>query len=157
MLREPQNEDDFEHSSYAAYFIYARVFPGRKSGFRAGLWPESGRESLKIGPPAGRMPADFEVVPMRIRPKSGTDARFPARKQYCVTYLQSFRHFKLFFFGLDQDMATTWTYIWSPELISGALFTFFEPGPLERVPGPSLAGKWPETDQTLNCNSCFLV
>jgi hypothetical protein len=29
------------------------VLPGRKSGFRAGFRPDSSRESLKIGPPAG--------------------------------------------------------------------------------------------------------
>jgi hypothetical protein len=35
-------------------------------------------------PLAGRR-ADFEALPTRIRPKSGPEARFPARKQYCVT------------------------------------------------------------------------
>ena len=33
---------------------YAIVLPGRKSGFRAGFRPDSSRESIKIGPPAGR-------------------------------------------------------------------------------------------------------
>ncbi len=32
---------------------YAIVLSGRKSGFRAGFRPDSSRESLKIGPPAG--------------------------------------------------------------------------------------------------------
>ncbi len=35
-------------------------------------------------PSAGRR-ADFDVCPTRIRPKSGREARFPARKHYCVT------------------------------------------------------------------------
>ncbi len=35
----------------------AIVLRGRKSGFRAGFRPDSNRESLKIGPPAGRKPA----------------------------------------------------------------------------------------------------
>ncbi len=35
---------------------YAIVLPGRKSGFRAGFRPDYIRESLKIGPPAGRRP-----------------------------------------------------------------------------------------------------
>ncbi len=30
------------------------VFPGRRSGFRAGFRPDSNRKNLKIGPPAGR-------------------------------------------------------------------------------------------------------
>ncbi len=45
------------------------------------------RESLKFGPPADRRPegADSEAVPIRIPPKSGPEARFPARKHLCVT------------------------------------------------------------------------
>ncbi len=39
------------------------VLPGRKSGFRAGCRPDSNRESLKIGPAAGRR-ADFETFPI---------------------------------------------------------------------------------------------
>ncbi len=34
---------------------YAIVFPGRKSAFRAGFWPDCYRESPEIGPPAGRL------------------------------------------------------------------------------------------------------
>ncbi len=36
---------------------YAIVFPGRKSGFRAAIRPDSSRESVKIGSPAGLRPA----------------------------------------------------------------------------------------------------
>ncbi len=36
---------------------YATMLPGRKSSFRAGFQPDSKRESLKIGPPAGLRPA----------------------------------------------------------------------------------------------------
>ena len=67
---------------------YAIVLPGQKSGFRAGFRPDSNRESIKIGPPAGLRPgggAIFEALPTRIRPKSGPEARFLARKHYCVT------------------------------------------------------------------------
>ncbi len=57
---------------------YAMVFPGRKSGFRAGLRLDSlGKTSESA--------ADYEVFPMRIRPTSGPEVRFLARKQYCVT------------------------------------------------------------------------
>ncbi len=44
----------------------------RKSGFsrESSFGPGSLRESLRIGPPAGRWP-DFEVLPIRIRPKPG--------------------------------------------------------------------------------------
>ncbi len=59
------------------------MFPGRKSGFRAGFRPDSGVENLKIDPPAGR--ADFEVFPITIWPKSAPETRFTARKHHCIT------------------------------------------------------------------------
>ncbi len=59
---------------------YAIMLPGRKSSFRAGFRPHSNRESLK----AGRR-ADVDAFPIRMRPKSGPEARFPARKHHCVT------------------------------------------------------------------------
>ncbi len=60
--------------------------------FRAGN-RVSGRiligEILKIAPPAGRWPAGgpilFDVLPTRIRPKSGPETRCPTRKHYCAT------------------------------------------------------------------------
>ncbi len=63
---------------------YVIVLPGSKSKLRAGFRPDSNRESLKIGPPAGRR-ADFGVFPVAVRPKSDPEDRFPARKHYCVT------------------------------------------------------------------------
>ncbi len=56
---------------------YAIVLLGRTSGFRAGNRPDSNR-----GTPAGLRPerADFELSPITIRPKSGPEARLPARK-----------------------------------------------------------------------------
>ncbi len=36
---------------------YAIVLPGRKSAFRAGIWPDCYRGSTEIGRPAGRPPA----------------------------------------------------------------------------------------------------
>ncbi len=59
----------------------------------------------------------------------GSPARGPEAlliEQLKVTYLQSLRHFKLKFFGLHQEMATTWPYNWSPELILGAFCTMFQ-------------------------------
>ncbi len=49
------------------------------------VWPGSMRNSKISGPrpKAGRR-ADFEVFQIRIRPKSGLEAHFPARKHYCV-------------------------------------------------------------------------
>ncbi len=58
---------------------YAIIRPGRKSGFRAGFRPDSARESIEIGPPAGQR-TDFEALPIHTRPKFGPEARFPARK-----------------------------------------------------------------------------
>ncbi len=63
---------------------YAIVFPGHKSAFRSGFWPGCYRESIEIGPPAGRR-TDFGFFPVAFRPKSGPEGRFPARKHYCVT------------------------------------------------------------------------
>ena len=40
---------------------YAIVPVGRTSGFRAGFRPDSNRESLKIGPPAGLRPAGMPI------------------------------------------------------------------------------------------------
>ncbi len=34
-----------------------KVFPGRKSDFRTGFWPDCYRENTEIGHPAGRRPA----------------------------------------------------------------------------------------------------
>ncbi len=34
-----------------------QLLPGRKSAFRAGLWPDCYHEKTEIGPPAGRRPA----------------------------------------------------------------------------------------------------
>ncbi len=39
------------------YLVLCNSLPGRKSGFRAGCQPDASRESLQIGPPAGRRPA----------------------------------------------------------------------------------------------------
>ena len=69
---------------FPAGVCYAVVLPGRKSVFRAGFRPDSNRESIKIGPSAGRR-SDFDAFPTRILPKSGPEDRFPARKHYCVT------------------------------------------------------------------------
>ncbi len=59
------------------------VLPGRKSGFRAGF----GRilvgklEHRPSGRPKADRRTDCEVFPIRIREKSGPEARFLARKQ----------------------------------------------------------------------------
>jgi hypothetical protein len=60
------------------------MLPGRKSGFRAGFRPDSDKEDLKIGPPAGRRPAGGPIGsfpdknPAEIQPESsisGPEAR----------------------------------------------------------------------------------
>ncbi len=53
---------------------YAIVLRGRESGFRAGFRPDSIREGINIGPPAGLRPAG---VPIFVEIESG---RIPARK-----------------------------------------------------------------------------
>ncbi len=54
--------------------------------FRVGSEPDSNWESFKIGTPAGLRPAGGPMSRLsRFRPKSGPEARFPARKQYCAT------------------------------------------------------------------------
>ena len=53
------------------------MLPGRKPGFRAGFRPDSNRENLKIGRPAGRMPAVGTIVSL-IRLKSDPETRCPA-------------------------------------------------------------------------------
>ncbi len=63
---------------------YAIVFPGRKSGFRAGMWPGRLQNRPSGQPSAGRR-ADSECFTIRIRPKSGPEVRFPARSRHCVT------------------------------------------------------------------------
>jgi hypothetical protein len=63
---------------------YKILFPCRKSAFQAEFGPSCYRESTEIGPPAGRR-TDFGVFPVGVRPKSGPEGRFPARKHNCVT------------------------------------------------------------------------
>ncbi len=58
--------------------------PGQKSSFRLAFRPDSSRESINIGPPAGRR-AHFEVFPSRIRQTCSPEARCPFREHYCVT------------------------------------------------------------------------
>jgi hypothetical protein len=55
---------------------YAKMFPGQKSGFRAGFWPDSSLGTLKIGPPAGLRPAGGPILRLS-RLESG---RHSARK-----------------------------------------------------------------------------
>ncbi len=49
---------------------YAMVLPGRKSAFRARLWPDCYREITEIGPPAGQKPISLLSggSPAKIRP-----------------------------------------------------------------------------------------
>jgi hypothetical protein len=56
--------------------VYAIMLPGQKSGFRAGSRPDSNRETIKVGPPAGPLPAGVLML-SRSRLESG---RNPARK-----------------------------------------------------------------------------
>ena len=49
------------------------MLPGRKSGFRDGFRPDSTRESLKIGPPAGLRPVGGRILKLS-RLESGPEA-----------------------------------------------------------------------------------
>ncbi len=59
-----------------ATLCHAIVFPGRRSGFLYGFRSDSCRESLNIGPPAGRRPAGGQIL----RPYRLESGRNPARK-----------------------------------------------------------------------------
>ena len=50
----------------------------------AGLLPGKHRNRSSGRPSAGRR-ADFGAFPVAVRPKSGPEGRFTARKHYCVT------------------------------------------------------------------------
>ncbi len=56
----PSSAQHYQHPPKSSAIIeqitvcYAIVLPGRKSVFRARFQPDSNRESLKNGPPAGR-------------------------------------------------------------------------------------------------------
>ncbi len=63
---------------------YAIMLPGRKSAFRPGFWPDCYRENTEVGPPKAGRWAYFGVFPVAVRPKSGPEGRFMARKHYCV-------------------------------------------------------------------------
>ena len=63
---------------------YAILLPGRQSGVRAGLRPDSNRENFKIGRPKAGRRVDSETFPPRIRPKCDPETPFPARMHYCV-------------------------------------------------------------------------
>ncbi len=54
---------------------YAIVLPGRKSAFRAGLWPDCYRESTDGQPEPGRR-ANFSAFPVAVRQKYGAEGRF---------------------------------------------------------------------------------
>ena len=51
------SEIEAENYMFYGALCYALVFPGRKSAFRAGFWPDCYRASTEIGPPAGLRPA----------------------------------------------------------------------------------------------------
>ena len=67
---------DQRRADYSHTLCYAIVLPGRKSVFRAGFRPDSSRESLNIGPPAGLRPAGGLMLKL-FRLEFG---RNPARK-----------------------------------------------------------------------------
>ena len=63
-------------SSHKSYLEKLHPMLCNSASGQAGLRPDFDRENR---PSAGRK-ADFEALPIRIRPKSGPEARFPARK-----------------------------------------------------------------------------
>ncbi len=58
---------------------YAIMFSGRNSSSRAGFRTDSNPENLKIGRPKAGRRTDCESFPTTSRPKSGPEARSPAR------------------------------------------------------------------------------
>ena len=60
---------------------YALLLPGRKSGFRAGFKPDSNRESVKIGPPAGRRPAGLPMLRLSLLESGRNPARKPSENK----------------------------------------------------------------------------
>ena len=79
---EPEQRDAMAGRQSRQDTLCCAIPVSAKSGFRPGFRSDSGREDIKIGLPAGRK-ADFEAP--RVRPKSGPEAPFPARKQYPVS------------------------------------------------------------------------
>ena len=63
---------------------YAILLPGRQSGVRDGLRPNSNRENFKIGRPKAAWSVDSETFPTRIRPTYDPETPFPARMHYGV-------------------------------------------------------------------------
>jgi hypothetical protein len=55
----------------------AIVLPGRKVGFRAGFRPDSSREILKIGPPAGLWPTGGPILRFSLLGSGRNPARKP--------------------------------------------------------------------------------
>jgi hypothetical protein len=124
---------------------YVIVLPSRRSGFRAGFQPDSNREGLRIGLSAGRR-ADFEVFPTRVRPKSGPEARFPVRKQSCVTSsgtrpLLLPSRVLTWTQGQILDFSFSVPQIRSPGLIFVDLCSVGQAGAVGQAPGPNLGRK----------------
>ncbi len=69
---------------FCCTLCYAIVLPGRKSVSGTKSGSDCSVDGYKIGPPAVRK-ADVEAFPIRIRPKSGPEARVPDCKNSCVT------------------------------------------------------------------------
>ncbi len=72
-----------------------------------------------------------------------------------TAYLQSFHHFDFKFVGLDQGMATTWPWNWSPGLIQGAFCIMFRARPVGTGLGAQLGREMTEK-QNLDYKSLFL-
>ena len=115
--RVPQSKKDhllLAETCATTTLYYAIVLPGRKSAFRAGFWPDCYRgESTDIGPPAGLRPAgrraDVVSFPVAVRPKSGPEARFSARKHYRGCNLDGYKVLKLF-----KDRKLVILGVWAP-------------------------------------------
>jgi hypothetical protein len=102
--------------------------PGRKPGFRARSRPDSSRikpQSRPSGRPSAGRRADSQAFPMRVRPKSGPDALFPARKHYSCWAPAVF---VMFLFGRSSRLCRSGICSgWPGDLL---------PGPWGSIPGP---------------------
>ncbi len=89
-----QKHTRITHKAQHACFQHTKQIPyATQQCFRAGdraSGPDFSRILIRkasksaLRPKAGRR-ADLDVFPTRIRPRSGPEAQYPARKYYCVT------------------------------------------------------------------------
>ncbi len=88
----------FTFMDQARYLMLCSSASGPEICFPGQIAVEFKSGKLQNRPKAGRR-ADFEAFPTRTRPKSGPEARLPARKHYCVAQGMILIDFRLIFGG----------------------------------------------------------